>query len=215
MSDEEILSEIKLKSKEELEYYSNPNKPEREKFVVRLFLSILGVGFMETELNSPEQSSKIDVSFRDAAFQVKELMNENYRRGRDIKKIWKSVENAKTLQEVSLISESYDVPDSVRMIDLVYQEALRRANESKYIKEKGNLDLLFYVTRTRASLIQENEVQVHKFSELGWRSVLCVNEKQAVILSSSALAPRFINNNVVKVFWRHEEDLLSLSGKTS
>jgi hypothetical protein len=34
------------------------------------------------ELNSPDQRSKVDVHFRDARFQVKELTDPNMRRGK-------------------------------------------------------------------------------------------------------------------------------------
>jgi len=51
---------------------------------------------------------------------------------------------------------------------------------------------MIYVTRPRASLIQAEEIKSEEFSDLGWRSVSCVNSKQAVVLHSTQSAPMFI-----------------------
>lgn len=200
MNEPASLLTLKDKAIADHEYFSNSNKPERERYVVSLFLSFLGVSFDKNDLKSPEQDSLIDVFFQDAAFQIKELMDEGYLRGKILKDRRRSAENATTLKDLHWASEAYDTQQPARMIDLVYEEAKKQAGDKKYASEKDKIDLLIYVTRTRASLIQDHEIQERVFSALGWRSVLCVNEKQALILYSSKASPEFICNKATRVF---------------
>ncbi|MDE0054164.1 MAG: DUF1780 domain-containing protein, partial [Gammaproteobacteria bacterium] len=61
--------------KESIRFFSGPNKFEREKWVVRQLLSALGVAHRESEII--QGCEPADVSFRDARFQVKEIMQFN------------------------------------------------------------------------------------------------------------------------------------------
>ena len=60
--------------KESLAFFSNPEKLNREKWVVRRLLQALRVCFKEEEMT--EAQEPVDVAFRDAGFQVKELLDE-------------------------------------------------------------------------------------------------------------------------------------------
>ncbi len=115
------------------------------------------------------------------------------------KDIYNSIKNAKSLEEVSLTSDLKDIPPIANIYKLVLEKAGELSNSKLYETSKSELDLLIYVTRTRASLIQTHEIKNEEFSRLGWRSVSCINSKQAVVLFSSQLAPGFIFEQAQKL----------------
>lgn len=192
MDDREVLDRLLKTAWDNVRYFSNANKNERERWVVSKFLSILNVEYREQEIRSLDQHSKVDVCFRDASFQIKELTDPDLQRGKMYKDAYASIKAAKSLDQVSLIGEVRDAPPIANMHELVLEKAKELAGNESYSTSKGQLDLLIYVTRTRASLIQIEEITDEAFSGLGWRSVSCVNEKQGVVLFSSPFAPDFL-----------------------
>ncbi len=194
MNEKEIIENIRISAKADHEYFSNENKPARERWVVSLFLSLIKIEYQDQELVSPEQSSKADVLFRDARFQVKELTDPEMLRSKMYKNVYGSVRYAKTLEKISLVSGLCNVPPVSRMYELILELLDELELKKKYQETKGELDLLIYVTQTRAALIQPDEASRNELSRFGWRSVICVNEKQAVVLHASSAAPEFIGN---------------------
>jgi hypothetical protein len=192
MDDHEVLDLLLKAAWDDVKYFSNANKAKRERWVVSKFLSILNVEYYEEEIRSLEQHSKADVCFRGASFQIKELTDPDLRRGKMYKDAYASIKAAKSLDQVSLISAVRDVTPIANMYELILDKAKELAGDESYMASKGQLDLLIYVTRTRASLIYAEEIDSEVFSDLGWRSVSCVNEKQAVVLFSSPSAPDFL-----------------------
>jgi hypothetical protein len=192
MDDREVLDLLLKAAWDDVKYFSNANKDERERWVVSKFLSVLNVEYREEEIRSLDPHSKVDVCFRDASFQIKELTDPDLRRGKMYKDAYASIKAAKSLDQVSLVGDVQDVPPIANMYELVLEKAKELAGDESYRTSKGQLDLLLYVTRTRASLIHAEQIADEAFSGLGWRSVSCVNEKQAVVLFSSPSAPDFL-----------------------
>lgn len=184
-----LLAEMKRSWSENLRFYSNAGKEERERWVVAEFLTHLPVPFDPNELRSHVQKSKVDVEFRDARFQVKEIPDPNFRRGDEIKTTYHRVMNAKTLQDTVGPGFVYDVPRVESAFDLVRDTARELACSATYKDHKGTLDLLCYVTRTRASFISVKEVRPEELSLLGWRSISCLIGAQAVALYTGPDAP--------------------------
>lgn len=192
MEEHEILDHLRQSAWADVEYFSTANKEVRERWVVSQFLSTLGVAHQEQDLASLEQANKADVRFLGAYFQVKELPDPYLRRGKMYKDIYNSIKSAKTLEEVSLVGDARSIPPVASIYQLVLGMARELAEGAGYKPVKSELDLLIYVTRTRASLIQLSELNANEFEGLGWRSISCVNAKQAVVLFSSLAAPEFI-----------------------
>jgi Protein of unknown function (DUF1780). len=69
--------------KESLAFFSNKEKLSREKWVVRRLLRALHIDFAEEEMAGAEEP--VDVLFRDAKFQVKEILDEGRRRTDEFK----------------------------------------------------------------------------------------------------------------------------------
>lgn len=191
-SEAEILAEMKRSWVENRHFYSNAGKEERERWVVGEFLKCLSVPFIPDQLHSPPQKSKVDVEFQRARFQVKEIPDPNFRRGDEIKDTYRRVMEAKTLQDTVGLGFVYDVPPVVSGYHLVRDNARMLALSEKYINYKASLDLLCYVTRTRASVVQVQDVKPEELSSLGWRSVSCLMGSHALVLYASLEAPAFL-----------------------
>lgn len=193
MDDEEILQAFKEAAADDLRFYSNQGKPERERWVVAELLRQLAVPFVESELESPDQKSKIDVLFRTANFQIKEIVDPDLQRSRVAKEAFNGLKEAKTLEEMRLPAlVTRDVTPPAQAYDLVLEEAKKLSKEGRYKVVKGQIDLLFYVTRTRTAPIQFDQIKSKDWQHTGWRSVSCLVGTQAKVLHCAKDAPEFI-----------------------
>ncbi len=193
MDEKEWLSYHKEKTKDDRDFFSNKGKAERERWVVSEFLKNLSVVFNESELISPEQTSKTDVIFRSARFQVKEICNPGTRLTAYTREMFKGAEQACTIADLKFPTIGEDIPPVAKFYDLVVDEAKKKSQSKQYIDIKNEIDLIFYVTRTRASLIKPDEILQKDFSDLGWRSVCCLSGNQAIVLFHTPESPICLN----------------------
>src|SRR5215213_3998154 len=127
MTDEEIIEHFRQARQEQARFFANAAKPERERWVVAEFLKTLLVPFSDDELLSPKESDDIDVVFRDANFQIKELPEPNCRRSFEVRDELKLAETATNPMELfrPLVAT-----------DIVYEDAfpsiLRYAKNARY-----------------------------------------------------------------------------------
>jgi len=204
MKEQEILESIRQSAKEDHEFFGNKNKSNREKYVASLFLSILGVDYNENDLHVEVEISSVDIVFGSYKFQIKELMDEGYPRGKIYKERRKCAENASSLAELSFVSDAYDVPHPDRMYNLVLKEI--PSYSKKYVlDDRKQNDLLIYVTRTRAAPFCDEEIVGDDLSSFGWRSISCVNKKQAVVLFSSNEASTLMKRHTGQVIGRPKD----------
>lgn len=188
----ELLAEMKRDWIEQLRFFSNPAKGERERWVVNEFLVHRGIACSDSELRSHHQASPVDVEFREARFQVKEITDPNLRRSKEIKTTYQRVVDAKTLQETVGPGFVYDVPPPVCGYTLVHDAARTLAGRVPYRAHRSQLDLLFYITRTRTSPIAADQVRLDEMASIGWRSISCLVASQAMVLCASPASPVFL-----------------------
>src|ERR1041384_1601055 len=100
MNNEELIETVRRAREEEVRFFSNAAKPERERWVVQEFLRNLSISVSEDELISPKQNDDVDVKFRDANFQVKELLEANCRRASEVRAALKRAETAAQPKEL-------------------------------------------------------------------------------------------------------------------
>ncbi|MCX4151761.1 MULTISPECIES: DUF1780 domain-containing protein [Paraburkholderia] len=191
-SDDEFLASMRESAHEELLFFSNKGKEARERWVVSQFLEHCSLAFVEDELRSPHQRSKTDVLFRDANFQVKEILNPGSKRSGEVKATYERLKAAATLKDIIGPPLLYDVPPSTTIYLLVTDCASRLATDPKYTDTKRELDLLLYITRTHASLIRQEEIRADQLELLGWRSISCLASTQATVLFAQSHAPAFL-----------------------
>jgi hypothetical protein len=175
------------------EFFSTHGQRARERWVAIRFLTALPISFDADEVRDDEpQASDIDINFRGAHFQIKEIPDPNTRRSGEVKATNQRVQAAKTLQETIGPTFANDVPPTVNGYELVRDQALLLARDPKYIGSKQYLDLLLYVTRTRASVPSVGEVERKELGHIGWRSIGCLFGEQAIVLYAGEKAPKFL-----------------------
>lgn len=190
----EFLEAMKRSWASDFHFFSNAGKEKRERWVVHEFLSRRSITFSKEEIQSHEQKSKVDVEFRDALFQIKEIPEPGSLRSAEVEAIYRRVMEAKSVQETIGPGFVYDVPPPVNGYELVRDKAKELAYDARYLGIKGNLDLLLYLTRTRVALVQQSEVNVADLSAFGWRSISCLMGNQAIILFARIDAPEFLRH---------------------
>ena len=179
--------------KESLAFFSNAEKLEREKWVVRRLLQALRVNFKEEEMT--EAPEPVDVAFRDVGFQVKELLDERRRRTDEFKK---KLETAKSAKDYSELLEHY-TPTDVSFSETaqrcyLYAETL--LSQSKYgPRECKNIDLLCYFNWLEHHVVPPVEVPN---KEIGFRSLSIVSNRYCAVAYASPNAPALLRGNVGK-----------------
>lgn len=189
MDDGEFIEEFQRHYAELARFFSNAAKPERERWVVNEFLKSLSLSFSEHELVSPNESNDIDVVFREANFQVKELTEPNCRRSSEVRDDLKRAEAA---------TEPTELFGPLVVTDIVFEDAypsiLGFANDRRYpLAARAKLDLLVYVTHHHAVLNRAK--QPNELSNLGWRSISCLFGPRAYVLVAADDAPTFLCNH--------------------
>jgi hypothetical protein len=179
--------------KESLTFFSNKWKLDREKWVVRRLLHALHIDFSEDEIAGAEEP--VDVSFRDAKFQVKEILNESRRRTDEFKS---NLKKAKTAKDYSKLLEHY-TPTDISFSDIVrhcQDYAATLLSQSKYGPlERKNIDLLCYFNWIDYHVVPAIEVQN---VEVGFRSLSVVSNRFCAVIYAGSETPQFLKDNVGK-----------------
>ncbi|MBN1818849.1 MAG: endonuclease V, partial [Sedimentisphaerales bacterium] len=196
----DMRSEINFPSEyfqyqEETDKFLFKNKTDKEKWVVREFLSVLGIDFSEEELISVKDVFP-DIVFKSKVygsveFEVKEIIEKDRKPHKEIKK---SLEKAKTATSAS----DFLTPYRPKKID--FQEIVKRIDEI-IIKNKTcqdvteKINLLLYENFTYTEL--NESFQIPHFEEWKkWRSVSMIgNRKDCRVFWASETAPDFIKRH--------------------
>lgn len=186
MGDREIIESLRRAREEEVRFFSNAAKPERERWVVHEFLKTLSISLSKDELYSPKESDDVDVVFRDANFQVKELPEPDCRRSSEVLEDLKRAETANHPTELfgPLVAKDIVFEDAYPFIQ-IYARDHRYPSSSR-----SKLDLLVYVTHPHAVL--DRKSQPSDLSTLGWRSISCLFGTHAYVLVAAKNAPPFL-----------------------
>lgn len=192
MEDKPVDKARKEELQEMLRFFSEANKRGREVCVVREFLRTRGVQFDESELK-PVDDEAPDVIFRDARFEVKELLDPGRKRTDEIKKLLECAEKESTKQEVAEFHpikrvEPVDIYKAVeaKCLELTekYEPAFRRT-----------LDLLLYYDLHDYFRRTEDLPDTSALSRHGFRSVSIIRHGVAWVLWAESDAPEFLLEN--------------------
>jgi hypothetical protein len=130
----------------------------------------------------------VDVSFRSASFQIKEICDPTERRHGRLKKSLLRAEQAITTRDLFGSSEARDIV-FVDAVDLLIEVA---ASSNFSPRVKHDLDLLFYVTRPLASFYERYDLAADKLRAFGWRSISCLFGEKPVLLVATDSSPSFL-----------------------
>lgn len=193
-SDEINLIKERVQSLEEsVQFFSAHNKTEREIWVANSFINNLNISFEESELLSPDQDPP-DVIFRNARFEIKEILDPGRRRHAEYKE---KLEYAKTITDPKQLLREFTPID--KTVTEVYELCLKEAQGLiKYPPAvRADTDLLFYVNLHHVmGLIEEPFPDTSELTTLGWRSVSFVNGYRSCVLTVSSSAPEFMKDIV-------------------
>ncbi|MSQ60266.1 MAG: hypothetical protein EXR36_11660 [Betaproteobacteria bacterium] len=200
MCDEDYLEERRRALKESVAFFSPERKLERENWIVDTFLKNLVVEFSPSEL-APEPDEPPDVRFRDAQFELKELMDPGRRRYQEYRD---SLVKAQSATDPSELLEPFTPRDATA--SEIYADILGAASGllRKYPPVAcANLDLLFYVNYE--DVMGLTEVPFPDVAELRaqpWRSVSFIIGHCACVLATQLDAPSFLRAAKGKIVHR-------------
>ena len=188
------LEEQRKALRESVNFWSSVKKPEREIWVVRTLLQHLDIAHRNTEL-FPEPSEPPDVNFRDARFEIKEILDPARRRHEEYRK---KIEKAMASTSLRELGEEYTPQD------LTYQEICDRLFElledtSRHYAPRviEQLDLLVYVNLIHRVIDAGSPIpESSAFLRHGWRSISVVRSSFACVLYARSDAPLFLRSHV-------------------
>ena len=190
-SEREVLKKLRRDAEEAEALFSNAGQELQERTAVAGLLRVLGVDFREDEIVKCD-SEPIDVSFRDARFQVTEILDRGRPRNLEIKRRSDRAKDAKHLRDLvepGTISSDPMAPDE--LVALVSERCREKAR--RYAGECSDIDLLIYVNLRRRHLHPSWPLpEAAALASLGWRSVSVIMERFAVVLWAAESAPAFL-----------------------
>lgn len=203
------LKKLRAHAADTRTFLSNKMKPERERSVCRAFLRTIGVSFLDRELVAPTVEPA-DVAFRDARFQVRDLLRERKRGD-----VWKNNEKryaeAKSLAD---LLEPYSPPVPTSLKDLVPEIATALAEKAeKYGAGCGDLDALVYVDVSNTFLQANASIpDSAKLQCQGWRSVSLLFVPYGVVLFANPHAAAFLRAAIGKAHmeWQNMDTLFEV-----
>ena len=189
MTDEEFIEDRQNALRESIEYFESKNKPERERWVCIEFVENLRLTFEESEALTSDNDPP-DVIFRDALFEIKEILDPGRRRHDEYKLALHNALQATDPKELLTEYSPIDItPQEIgdQMLKELDSLAKRYAPEVR-----AKLDLLFYVN-LQDHLLKAGEMpSMSKFSSFGWRSISAVFGWGAFVFFATVEAPPFL-----------------------
>ncbi len=193
MNDEEFLEDRRRALKESIEHFSAKHKSERERWVCSGFLENLDIAFDEAEVALPDDEPP-DVVFRDARFEIKEILDPGRRRHAEYKALLQKALGATDPQE---LLEQF-APKDITPVQIGERIVSKlRGLEAHYAPAvRAKLDLLFYVNLQDHFLKVEPMPPVTEFAPFGWRSVVVLMGWGSLVLFAAPDAPSFLCSRV-------------------
>lgn len=202
------LQNIHADAADTLQYLTDKCKPERERAVVRAFLRCIGVTFVESEIVAPS-SEPVDVSFHDARFQVREILQQGRRRGDE----WKLKARAQSMND-AIVTWNPPTPMSAEDLTLEVTQALDEKAQKYGRSQCSRLDALVYVNLTLTNVLRPDTAlgNTAGLAAQAWRSVSLVFPPYGIVLSATCDAPGFLQQLIgrVRMEWSNVNELFDV-----
>jgi hypothetical protein len=208
-SEREYLQNIQTDAADKLHYLTDECKPERERAVVRAFLRCIGVTFAESEIVAPA-SEPVDVSFRDARFQVREILQQGRRRGDEVK----LKARAQSIDDATVTWKPPPTPMSAEELTLAITQALDEKARKYGRSQCSRLDALVYVNLTLTSVLRPDTTPGNTagLTAQAWRSVSLVFPPYGIVLFTTSDASGFLRQLLgsVRMEWSNVNELFDV-----
>jgi hypothetical protein len=192
MDDDDLLEEHRQGLRDSLRWFSNAKKKEREIWVCQQFLQNLGVAFDFAEL-IPVEDQVPDVLFREARFEVKEILNPGRRRTDEYKEDLRRAEQASSSEELW----EYFTPEDLTP-EMIVNDIGGRISDWAAMYEprfRSTLDLLVYYNRVGMFFKETHHTPQAAFlGEYGFRSVSMTTGSRAWVLWAGLSSPDLITS---------------------
>lgn len=193
MSENDELKEHIKYTGESIKFFSNPNKQNREIWVVNEFLKNFNIKFNSDEIK-PVSDDPPDIIFRDARFEIKEILDKKRKRHKEYKE---KLERAKKAKSKADLLEPYSPQKATiqEIADLI-EEKLKNYIISPELYSK--IDMLFYVNLSSFGFDKECCYSLgNKEIWEKWRSVSMVeNGNVNFVFYADSTAPDYIRPNI-------------------
>ena len=210
-TDQEYIKNLIAYSEETISLLSNQEKTTRERMVGAAFLRCLGVDFLPNDIGAP-QDDPPDIIFRNAHFEVRELLDKGRRRGDEYRERHETLTNAKSVED-TLLPYTAPTPISYEMTFELITTALSK-KASRYGKVGCSaLDALVYVNLQNRFLDpNSNIVNFDSLIAQGWRSVSFVSPPYSHVIYANDSAPDFLKSKegVTKQEWSDADTFYKL-----
>src|SRR5690349_13526211 len=138
--------------KESIHFFSSAKKGENERWVCAELLKNIGIDFQPDEV-VPQTDDPPDLIFRNALFEVKEILDRSRRRHDEYKEALSNAQAAKTEADLHAALAKIVTPKDITPLEIgnLISAELTELVCKKYVDSefRGTLNLLFYVNLTR------------------------------------------------------------------
>ncbi|QNN56904.1 DUF1780 domain-containing protein [Diaphorobacter ruginosibacter] len=181
--------------------FSRQFKPWREWHTAVDFLTNLHIGVDDAQVFCSPQDPP-DVIYQDAAFEIKEIMDEGRRRHDEVKQARQKAIRQPISHDYTSRSVIDLLPEDAGQLVLAQLEVLAGRYQSEV---RAHTDMLFYVNKRDHWFDDGPMPSSALFVRYGWRSVSAVVASSvSLVFYASASAPKFLQDNCGKVRKRHE-----------
>jgi hypothetical protein len=193
MDDEEFLEDRRRALRDSVEYFSAKNKPERERWVCAEFVENLGIAYDDKEVLSSDDEPP-DVDFRDARFEIKEVLDLGRLRHAEYKA---SLQRALETTDPQDLLKQFTPKDitPLQLSDRILIE-LKNLTDHYAPSVRTSLDLLFYVNLQEHLLKVGPMPEAKAFAPFGWRSISAVLGWGAIVFYAVPNAPSLLHSRV-------------------
>lgn len=190
MDDDSYLNDIRNGLKESVDFFASQDKFILESWVVVEFLTNFSMQFAEADL--VRGSDPPDVIFRDAQFEVKEILDKGRKRHAEFKQ---ALVQANAATDPAELLEEYTPKDiSIQeLYALIHSRAAHYAARKYSHDIREQIDLLFYVNLEDViGFIETPFPDVTPLALLGYRSVSFLEGHRSCVLCANSNAPSFL-----------------------
>ncbi|MCO5411123.1 DUF1780 domain-containing protein [Ralstonia mojiangensis] len=199
MDEQEFIAQRVKDLEDAISFFKRQNKEERERWVADAFLRNLDIVPTEGEIVSVKDDPP-DVEFRDARFEIKEILDPGRRRHDEYKRELTRVREITKARDLLKEFTPKDI-DLVEIYRLCHNEAIRHIKYSNDFKKQT--DLLLYVNLQEVIFFAGRPYpNTSELAATGWRSVSFVMDRYSSCFYASPDAPSFIRQAVGHVSHR-------------
>lgn len=193
---DDYVKSIQEGLKESKRFFSNASKQYRELWVLREFLSYLPIKIVNSD-RAPATQEPHDVVYGPYGFQVKEVLSEGRRRGK---------EYSDKLEVIQEDTEPKDLLETYSPINISLNEALPRVaselarhRKEKYSNQTAGIDVLVYLNLSDTTYTSESVISLPaEFSN--WQSVSLVSNNCAIVLACSNEGNKLLQPHVNRLY---------------